>query len=89
MPRFLIDDTAGISDAQVFVVHTLTPRFVGELVPEDEASVIGQIELSGLPYHEVLTNIKWIDDPIFDPNELIPAMAAAIENHAAARGWAK
>lgn len=89
MPRFLIDDTAGISDAQIFVVHTQTPRFIGELVPEDEAEVIGQIELTGLPDHEVLTRIVWIDDPIFDPDELIPAMAQAIENHAAARGWAR
>lgn len=89
LPRFLIDDTAGLGDAQVFVMHTQTPRFIGELVPEDEASVIGQIELSGLPYHEVLTNIHWIDEPSFDPDELIPAMAEAIEIHATNRGWAR
>lgn len=85
LPRFLIDDTAGISDAQIFVIHTQTPRFIGELVPEDEASPLGQIELTGLPLRQVLTNIVWFDDSSFDPNELIPSLAKAIERHDAIR----
>ena len=48
LPRWLIDDTADISNGRVFVFHTQTPLFVGELLPEDEA------ELRGIEFQRTL-----------------------------------
>jgi len=86
LPRFLIDDTAELGDARVFVTHTDRPRFVGELFIEDENGntdaplLNGGVTLS-VSATEVLAAIDWIDDPIFDPNELIPALRGALETH--------
>lgn len=86
MPRFLIDDTAGISDARVLVTHTRMPRFVGELFTANEDGVfdapfmLGGLTIS-LSCTEVVAIFDWIDPPVFDPNELIPALRAALEAH--------
>lgn len=80
IPEWLIDDTAGIADAEVYVVHTRRPRFWGVLVPEDEADLEG-VTLAGLPCGEVLFGIAWMDPPVFDPDELIPSLRAALELH--------
>lgn len=88
LPRWLIDDSADVTNARVFAIHTQEPRLIGELLPSEEAALEG-IELSGLPYEEVLTRIVWIDDPVFDADDLCRSLAAAIEHHAAVRGWAR
>jgi len=85
LPRWLIDDTADITNARVFVVHTQTPQFIGELLPEEEASLEG-IELSGLPLGQVLTRISWSNDPVFDAQELCASLCEAILHHDAVRG---
>lgn len=86
LPRWLIDDTADVTNARVFAIHTQEPRLIGELLPEEEAGLEG-IQLSGLPYGEVLTGIVWMDDPVFDPNDLCGSLRQAIEHHAAVREW--
>ena len=83
-PRWLIDDTAGISDARVFVAHLATPRFVGELLPEDEAPIDG-ITLTA-PNGQTLCRIEWTDDPVFDADELCRSLADALAHHEAVRG---
>jgi hypothetical protein len=57
-------------------------------LPEDEAGLDG-VQLSGLPYGEILTRIVWLDDPVFDAGDLCRSLAEAIEHHAAARNWAR
>lgn len=93
LPRWLIDDTADLTNARMFAVHTRAPRLIGELVPEDESAIDG-IQFGGLPYGQILTRIVWIDQPDLDVEirlvnveELCGSLAAAIEQHAAARGW--
>ena len=87
LPRWLIDDTADISNARLFAIHTQDPRLIGELLPEDEAGLDG-IQVAGLPYGEVLTRIVWLDDPIFEADDLCRSLAEAINHHAAIRNWA-
>jgi hypothetical protein len=86
LPRWLIDDTSDVTNARIFCVHTQTPWLVGELLPDDEAELSG-IELSGLPYGQVLSRIAWIDEPVFDADDLCRSLADAIRHHAAVRGW--
>jgi hypothetical protein len=88
LPRWLIDDTADISNARVFAVHTQEPRLIGELLPEDEGG-LDAIQLSGLPYGEILTRIVWFDDPVFEADDLCRSLAEAIERHAAVRDWVR
>ncbi len=83
-PRWLIDDTADITEARVFVTHTQTPRFSGELIPEDESRLEG-IELVA-PQNQVVSRIQWIDPPEFDAQELTASLAAAVEHHYGVRG---
>jgi hypothetical protein len=85
LPRFLIDDTTDIGEARVFVTHTQKPRFIGEIMPEEEGEIAG-VTLSGLSGEEVVCRILWLDPPKFDPNELMPALRAALERHWAIRG---
>lgn len=84
LPRWLIDDTVGLSDARIFIVHTQVPRFIGELLPEDEAGIDG-ITLAA-PFGQVVCGIIWIDDPVFDADELLGSMAEAIRRQEAVRG---
>jgi hypothetical protein len=83
-PRWLIDDTAGIGDARVFIAHTIKPRFVGELLPVDEGPIDG-ITFPA-PMGQVVCNIAWHDEPIFDSQELLGSMAKAILHHDSVRG---
>lgn len=83
LPRWLIDDTADIGQARVFVVHTARPRFVGELFPGDETPLAG-VTIAA-PHGESVGAIHWIDEPIFDADELCRSLAAAIINHYAIR----
>ena len=83
-PRWLIDDTADITDARVFVAHTQTPRFVGELIPEHESRLEG-LELVA-PQNQVVSRIQWIDPPEFDATELTASLAAAVDHHYGVRG---
>lgn len=87
IPRWLIDDTSDLGNARIFCVHTQTPRLIGELVPEDEAHLEG-IQISGLPDGQVLTRIRWMDNPVFDPEDLAGSLARAIDAHGSVR-WQK
>lgn len=82
-PRWLIDDTAVVGDARVFIAHTVKPRFVGELLPVDEGPIDG-ITFSA-PMGQVVCNIDWHDDPVFDSQELLRSMAKAIIHHFSVR----
>lgn len=83
-PRWLIDDTSGISDARVFIAHTIKPCFVGEILPADEAPVAG-VTLAA-PMNQVVCNIVWYDDPVFDSQEMLESMFKAILHHDSVRG---
>jgi hypothetical protein len=85
LPRWLIDDTADVSNARIFAAHTQEPRLIGELLPEDEAELNG-IELSALPFGLILTRIVWIDDPEFDADDLCRSLCEAIMQHQVLRG---
>ena len=78
-PRWLVDDTAELGDARIFVAHLHRPRFVGELMPDDEAEIAG-VTIAA-PLGQTLCRIDWIDDPVFDAEELCRSLAAAIEHH--------
>lgn len=79
LPEWLIDDTANITNARVFVVHTQKPRFIGELMPGDEAEISG-LKIVTLK-NQVLCRIFWIDDPVFDANELCRSLDQALQQH--------
>lgn len=83
IPRWLIDDTADISEARVFVTHTREPRFTGELLPEHESHLDG-IELTA-PQNQVVSRIRWVDPPEFDATELLESLAGAIHHHYSCR----
>ena len=82
--EWLIDDTADIGNARVFVVHTVEPRFVGEIVPDDEAPISGVTISATLG--QTVCNVLWIDEPIFDVSDLCKSLAIAIGRHDASRG---
>lgn len=82
-PRWLIDDTTGIADARVFVAHLNEPRFVGELLPDEEAE-LGGVTIAA-PLGQTLCRIKWFDPPRFDASELCESLAAALRRHDAVR----
>lgn len=87
-PQFLIDDTADLGEARLFVTHTQFPRFIGELFCDDDDgrsdAPIGGVTLA-VTNTEILAAIDWIDPPDFDPEELIPALRAALARHWAIR----
>lgn len=79
-PRWLIDDTTGIADARIYVVHTQAPRFIGELLPDDEAALSGIT--FGCPGGQTLCLIEWIDPPQgFDYTEMSLSLSQAINHH--------
>lgn len=80
----MIDDTIGIGDGRVFVAHLAAPRFVGELLPDDEASASG-ITFSA-PLGQTVCRIVWFDPPEFDSQELIQSLHKAILHHDSVRG---
>ncbi|HUT58855.1 MAG TPA: hypothetical protein VNA25_13495 [Phycisphaerae bacterium] len=90
LPRWLIDDTADISNARIFCVHTQFPRMIGELLPEDEAE-LESFQISGLPCHQVLCRIAATDQASYDQivemaADLAGSLAEAIDRHEAVRG---
>jgi len=84
IPEWLIDDTADVTEARVFIVHTREPRFVGELLPDDEHDPDG-VTLAA-PFGQTVCRIDWIDPPEFNSQELLRSMAEAIRHHGAVRG---
>lgn len=84
-PKWMIDDTAAISDARVFVAHLESPRFVGELMADDEADIDG-ITLAA-PFGQTVCRVTWFDKPQID-DTLLQSMAEAIKHHDAVRGVA-
>lgn len=83
-PRWLIDDTTGISEARIFVAHLEHPRFAGELLPAEKAD-LGGITVSA-PGGQVLCKIHWFAPPVFDPEELAGSLAKAIDHYESVRG---
>ena len=86
-PQWIIDDTAGITDARVFVVHTTHPRCIGEAMPDDEHDPSGTT--FSLPTGETLCKITWIDHVAGLPDawwqSFIESLHAAWEHHWAVR----
>ena len=83
-PRWLIDDTTGIANGRIFVAHLALPRFVGELLPDEEAPIDG-VTFSA-PCSQSLCRIYWIDEPVFDAGEIAESLARAINHHDSVRG---
>lgn len=86
MPEWLIDDTAKIGDARLFITHTMFPRFIAELFEdsEDEGIPIDGVTLSLGEF--TLANIDWIDAPSFDADSLIMSLRETILRHGMIRG---
>ena len=84
LPEWLIDDTASITQAQIWVTHTRSPRFFGELLCYDEAPTEG-VAIVGLPYGYVVCSVRWVDPPVFDAAALSLSLGQAIESHNAIR----
>lgn len=63
LPRWLIDDTAGIADGRVFAMHTWEPRCIGELLPLDELSGEASPTFVDLPDGQALCRVNWLDSP--------------------------
>lgn len=82
-PRFLIDDTTGIVDGRVFVAHMAEPRFVGELMPDDEADIEG-ITLAA-PFGQTVCRITWFDEPRID-DDLLWSLSVAVNHYDSVRG---
>ncbi len=86
LPRWLIDDTAGIGDARIFVIHTQEPRFVAEHFPDGEADVSNFV-ISVADGDLVV--LQWLGEPPdpreIDATELIKSFNAAMDLHAAVR----
>ncbi len=87
-PEWIIDDTSGITDARMFIVHTTFPRFVGEALPDDEHDPSGTT--FSLPNGETLCKIDWIDstDAMTDDawQSMVKNLHTAWEHHWAVRG---
>jgi hypothetical protein len=86
IPEWLIDDTAEIGEARVFCTHTRMPMFVGELLPDDEAPIVGSTFAA--PHGQTLCNIVWFDQPSFSDEEaqdMCRSLAEAVKTHDAVR----
>ena len=89
IPEWLIDDTAEIGEARIFCMHTRAPIFVGELLPDDEAPIVGSV--FSAPNGQTLCNIEWFDEPSFsgeDASAMCRSLAAALKAHEAIRSQA-
>lgn len=84
LPRWLIDDTSDVSNARIFCMHTQSPMFIGELLPEEEAELSG-LEIVGLPAGQVLTHITFLHKPCPLPDDLARSLTQAIQQHDAVR----
>lgn len=83
-PKFLIDDTAEISDARIFVMHTEHPRFIGELLPSEEALLSG-VTFSCI-HNQTLCKVQFIDDPSdYDLQLISGPLNEAIKHHDSVR----
>ena len=67
LPKWLIAED--VSCLRQFIIHTESPRFVGEIFDDDEG--IGNI--IGFPKGEII----WIDDPPMDASALAKIMRQA------------
>ncbi|MGV3605221.1 MAG: hypothetical protein ACO1RA_02355 [Planctomycetaceae bacterium] len=85
-PRWLIDDTAAIADACIFVFHTRWPRFLCELIPNDELTA-EDLRLSiAAPHEQSLARIQWIDNAKgADLAEIAKAFQRAYHHHESVR----
>lgn len=81
----MIDDTSGITDARVFVAHLAEPRFVGELMPDDEHDPSGLT--IACPLGQTLCRIATFGpQSLTITDELIESLHRAIVHHDAVRG---
>ena len=84
-PRWIIDDTANLYDARLYVVHTQYPRIFGEILPPDDEDldiVSPRIHLSNGDW---LCYIHWIDPPSGSVEGMVRSLEEAIEFHWAIR----
>jgi hypothetical protein len=80
LPRVLIDDTAAIGEARVFVIHLPFPRIVGELIYEGENALL---ETQVLALNDTLALQIHHAEPATAAQlaETIPDILAAIQHH--------
>ena len=84
-PVWLIDDTSGISDARVFIAHLAEPRFVGELMPDDEHDPSGLT--IACPLGQTLCRIVAMGpQPLTVTDGMIDSLHRAILHHDTVRG---
>ncbi len=83
-PRWMIDDTSGVTDGRVFVAHMQTPRFVGELMPDDEHDPAG-VTIAA-PGGQTICRIEWFDEPGGWSADFHESLARALDHHDAVRG---
>ena len=86
MPEWLIDDTADVGEARIFCIHTREPRFIGELLPDDEAPIEGSV--FSAPNGQTLCKIEWWDEASFSDEEasaMCRSLAASLKAHEAVR----
>jgi hypothetical protein len=88
-PEWLIDDTAQIGEARIFAVHTASPRFIGEVIPDRELGTDEfREDLVGITFGVhgwTLCRIEWIDPPNVDTNAICRSLAEAMDRHDAVR----
>lgn len=85
MSEWLFDDTACIEDARLFVAHTEPPRFFGEVFAANDEQPIDGITIR-VAAGCLIADITWIDDPVFDADELIASFNVAFERQMSVRG---
>jgi len=84
-PEWLIDDTADVGEARIFAVHTIKPRLIGELVPDNELGADEfRDDVSGLTLAAAgwtLCRIEWIDKPEFNADRLCRSLREAFDSY--------
>ncbi len=89
IPRFIIDDTAEPGDARVFIMHTISPRFVAELIPANESFIgVGTNVSFSLASGDSCCVLEFYDEPALsdaEASELCHAIDAVLSHHFAIR----
>lgn len=84
-PRWLIDDTA--APGRVFCIHTQYPQLIGELLPDDDVPNDGDTLDAG--DGNTLCKIEWLDEVIFEANDMCRSLQEALDAHRVVRGEGK
>ncbi len=83
-PRWIIDDTS--EPGRVFCEHTEDPPFVGELLPDDKAPLIGLAIPA--PGGQWVCNIRWLEESesyFYEEQDMYDSLEEALAAHEAAK----